>query len=102
MDRLQKELTPLGEIIGDLLTDGTLPFDPDDMEIWKVWDEVVGPTISESARPSRIRKGRLRVTVSDPIWLQELAFLEPTIREKLNKKLGRRAINRIEFKVGPR
>ncbi len=102
MNRRKKELTPLGDIIRNLLTDGTLPFDPNDVDIWKVWDGVVGQTISESARPSRIRKGCLKVTVSDPIWLQELTFLESTIREKLNKKLGRKAINRIEFKVGPR
>jgi len=96
----QKKLTPIGDIIANLLTDGTLPFNPDDVEIWKVWDEVVGQTISESARPSRIREGRLRVTVSDPIWLQELNFLESTIREKLNERLGRMAVDRIDFRVG--
>jgi len=94
------ELTPLGDIISGLLTDGTLPFHPDDVDIWRVWAEVVGDTISESARPARIRKGRLRVTVSDPIWLQELNFLESTIREKLNKRLGRTAVKTIDFRVG--
>ena len=102
MKKPQKELTPIGDIVANLLTDGTLPFNPNDVDIWKVWDEVVGQTISESARPSRIKKGCLRVTVSDPIWLQELKFLESTIREKLNKKLGRTAIERIDFRVGPR
>ena len=102
MDLLKKELTPLRDIISGLLTDGTLPFNPDDVDIWRVWDEVVGETISKSARPSRIKKRRLRVTVSDPIWLQELNFLESAIREKLNIKLGRMAIERIDFKVGRR
>jgi len=102
MDKVKRQLTPIGDIIANLLTDGTLPFDTDDMEIWKVWDEVAGKTISESARPSRIRKGCLRVTVSDPIWLQELNFLESTIRGKLNERLGRMAVDRIEFRVGRR
>ncbi|MBC8418347.1 MAG: DUF721 domain-containing protein [Desulfobacterales bacterium] len=102
MGRHQKEMTPIGDIIANLFTGGTLPFNPDDVDIWKVWDEVVGPTISDSARPSQIKKKRLMVTVSDPIWLQELKFLESTIREKLNRKLGREVVDKIEFRVGPR
>lgn len=98
----RRELTSLREILSGLLSDGTLPFNPDDVDIWRVWDEVVGETISKSARPSRIRKRCLRVTVSDPIWLQELHFLESTIREKLNQRLGRPAIDTIDFKVGRR
>jgi predicted nucleic acid-binding Zn ribbon protein len=102
MDPSKNELTSLRDIISGLLTDGTLSFNPDDVDIWKVWNEVVGETISESARPTRIRKGRLSVTVSDPIWLQELNFLETTIREKLNSKLGRMAVDKIDFRVGRR
>ena len=102
MRQTKSDLIPIGDIVANLLTDGTLPFNPDDVDIWRVWREVVGETISDSARPTRIRKGRLSVTVSDPIWLQELHFLESTIREKLNSRLGRMAVERIDFKVGRR
>ena len=95
-------MTSLKEIIATLLSDGSLPFDPADAIIWKVWDEVVGPAISKNARPSWIKNGRLRATVSDPIWLQELQFVEQTIREKLNSRLGRKAIDRIDFRIGPK
>ena len=98
----KNSLTALKDIIGNLLGDGTLPFNPDDANIWKVWDEIVGPAISKNARPSRIKNGMLRVTVSDPIWLQELKFLESDIREKLNSKLGRNAVEKIEFRIGPK
>jgi len=96
----QGPLTPIGEIISKLLRDGTLPFRLDDADIWKFWNDVVGPTISKNAQPSWIKKGRLRVTVMDPIWLQELQFLEATLREKLNRKLGREAVRRIDFRIG--
>ena len=102
MRQTKSDLIPIGDIVANLLTDGTLPFNPDDVDIWRVWGEVVGDTISESARPTRIRKGRLSVTVTDPIWLQELRFLESTIREKLNSRLGRTAVQKIDFKVGRR
>lgn len=94
-------MTPLKDIIADLLRDGTLPFNPDDANIWKVWDDVVGPAISRNTRPSWIKNFRLRVKVSDPIWLQELKFVEEDIRERLNKRLGRRAVEKIDFRVGP-
>jgi len=98
----KKSLTSLKDVIANLLSDGALPFNPDDARIWKVWDEVVGPAISKNARPLWIKDRMLKVTVSDPIWLQELKFVENDIKEKLNKKLGRKAVEKIEFRVGPK
>ena len=102
MGKAKNSLTSLKDVITSLLSDGTLPFNPDDARIWRVWDEVVGPAISRNARPSWIKNGKLKVRVSDPIWLQELEFVEESIREKLNTKLGRKAIDRIEFRIGPK
>ena len=96
-----ESMTSLKDIIENLFGDGGLPFDPDDANIWKVWEEVVGSAISESTQPSRIKSGRLRVTVSDPIWLQELEFMERDVRKKLNTRLGRKAVEKIEFRLGP-
>jgi hypothetical protein len=101
MEKDRNSLTSLKDIIGNLLGNGSLPFNPEDADIWNSWDEVVGSAVSKNARPSRIRNGMLRVTVSDPIWLQELKFMEGRIRERLNEKLGRNAVKRIEFRVGP-
>ncbi|MCP4667588.1 MAG: DUF721 domain-containing protein [Deltaproteobacteria bacterium] len=101
MGKKRGSLTPLGDIIANLLGDGGLPFNPEDANIWKVWDEVVGSIISRHASPSWIKEGKLRVKVSDPIWLQELTFMEKAIKDKLNKHLGRPAVERIEFRVGP-
>ena len=100
MKKKKDSLTPLKDIIASVLGDGTLPFDPADVDIWKVWDEVTGPAISNHTRPSWIKNRQLRVTVSDPIWLQELIFLEEDIRTKLNEKLCREAVKKIEFRMG--
>lgn len=97
-----KSLTPLRDVIANLLSNGALPFNPDDANIWKVWDEVVGSTISKNARPSWIKNRILRVTISDPIWLQEIKFIEESIKERLNAKLGRDAVKKIELRVGPK
>jgi len=98
--RPRSELIPIGDVIAALMTDGTLPYRPDDVEIWRVWKEVVGPTYAENAQPSKIRKKQLTVTVSDSVWLQELTFYKETILEKINGKLGRNAVNSIKITVG--
>lgn len=96
----KESMTPLKDILNGLMSGSHLPFNPGDAEIWDVWDEVVGPAIAEHAQPSNIRKKRLRVHVSEPIWLQELEFVAETIKEKLNRKLGRKAVDKILFRLG--
>lgn len=98
--KAKSDLIPVGDIISSLLTDGTLPYRPDDVEIWRVWKEVVGETYAENSQPSKIRKKQLTVTVSNSIWLQELTFFKETILENINKKLGRKAVNGINIRVG--
>ena len=67
MENDRDSLTPLKDIIASLLQDGTLPFKPEDAHIWEEWDRVVGPAISDNARPSLIKNGTLRVRVSNAI-----------------------------------
>lgn len=95
------QFTSIKDIISTLLKDPSLPFNPADARIWEVWDEAVGPGIAGHARPSWIRKGLLRVEVSDPIWLQELEFLSDDIRERLNERLGGKRIKKLEFRLSP-
>jgi predicted nucleic acid-binding Zn ribbon protein len=92
-------LTPLKDVIGSLFREGGLPFDLDDVRIWQVWEDAVGALIARHARPSWIKKRLLRVTVSDPVWLQELRFQEQEIREKLNQRLGKEVVAKIEFRM---
>jgi predicted nucleic acid-binding Zn ribbon protein len=95
-------LTPLKDILSALLADSKLPFNPHDATIWKIWDEVVGPAIARTAQPLWIKEKRLRVKVSDPIWLQELSYVEAGLRERLNTRLGRQAVEKIEFRLTAR
>ena len=99
MDEKKGTLTPLKDIISSILGGADLPFNPNDARIWKIWDEVVGTAIAGNAQPSWIKNGKLRVKVSSPIWLQELEFVEESIREKLNGQLGRKAVEKIEFRL---
>ncbi|OPX41726.1 MAG: hypothetical protein B1H13_00575 [Desulfobacteraceae bacterium 4484_190.3] len=100
MDERKTTLTSLKEILDKLFKEGGLPFDMDNARIWKVWEEVVGPPVARHAKPQWIKERLLRVGVSDPIWLHELRFQEQDIREKLNAALGKKAVEKIEFRLG--
>jgi len=99
MNERKPTLTPLKDILSALFNDSRLSFNPGDAKIWQVWDEVVGPPIARNAQPLWIRKRTLRVKVSDPIWLQELSLAGEMIRDKLNVTLGRKAVDKIEFRL---
>ena len=102
MSQEKGNLVPLKDVITSLLQDSRLPFNPADSQIWDVWQDVVGQAIARHAHPAWIKNAHLRVTVSDPIWIQELQFLGNDIKAKLNQKLGRDAVDTIEFKLGTR
>jgi len=99
MNPKNETLTPIKEILNRLFKDPNLPFCPEDALIFQVWEEVVGPAIAQNAKPLWIKNGRLRVKVYAPIWLQELGYLEKDIQARLNEKLGRPAIKKIEFRL---
>jgi len=51
------------------------------------WAEVVGDHIAAHAQPDQIRFRKLYLAVDSPAWMQELAFLKPTLLEKANAAL---------------
>ena len=71
-----------------------------EVEIWRLWPEVVGAAVASRARPLRIINGTLTVAVSSAAWMQELRFLTAMMKEKLNERLGAVLIREIVLKPG--
>jgi len=88
-DLLQKQLAGSG--LADRLRE---------VEIWRLWPEVVGPAVASRAQPLRIINGILTVTVSSPAWMQELRFLTSMMKEKLNDRIGAELIKEIVLRAG--
>ena len=63
----------------------------------EVWEEIVGEKIAAATKPTRVRDGILYVNCKDSLWAQELHFLRPTIVQKLNKRIGTKAIKEIRL-----
>lgn len=69
--------------------------------IWSLWENVIGKTIAENARPQALKGNILLVHVSSSVWIQQLRFLEKDIIRKINAASGKKPIKEIQFKIGP-
>jgi hypothetical protein len=67
---------------------------------WGVWAKAVGDTIAQQAQPAFVRGGILFVKCSSSAWIQQLQFMKGTIREELNRLLGKDVIKDIRFQIG--
>lgn len=70
-------------------------------QVWKVWREVVGEALARKARPNKIHNGKLFVTVSNSVLMQELQFVKWRLRDRFNQTLGEGTVKDIMFVIGP-
>jgi|TARA_Y100001970_G_scaffold241009_1_gene304224 predicted nucleic acid-binding Zn ribbon protein len=62
-----------------------------------LWGSVVGETVSSVTKAERVESGVLIVKVETAVWRQELHMQKEEIINKVNKKIGTRAIREIRF-----
>jgi len=68
--------------------------------VWEVWEAAVGEAVARKARPSKIQNGKLFVTVSNSVYLQELQFHKLRLKEAVNRQLGAAVVKDIFFFPG--
>jgi len=61
------------------------------------WPEVVGDTVASVSEATSVEKGVLIVKTGSPAWRQELHMQKKEIINKINKKIGSKAIKEIRF-----
>jgi hypothetical protein len=71
------------------------------LELWCVWPEVVGPSVSENCQPVALNNRTLLVHVSSSAWLHQLQFLKREILQGLNASAKAVELEDIVFKIGP-
>ena len=62
-----------------------------------LWDSIVGEAVSSVTKAERVESGTLIVKVETAVWRQELHMQKEEIINKVNKKIGTRAIREIRF-----
>jgi hypothetical protein len=96
-----KDFSHIGTLINNVLN--TCRNERPDSEmtrIWALWDETMGVTIAENARPAAFKGQLLVVQVASSPWMQQLQFLKKDIIQKLNSALGKELVQDIKFKIG--
>lgn len=91
---------PLGDVARQEFTALGLADRLREADIWRLWPEVVGPTVAARAVPLRIIRGTLTIGVSSGPWKQELGFLKGMMKDKLNARLGAEVVREIVLKSG--
>jgi predicted nucleic acid-binding Zn ribbon protein len=90
-----------GDLIGQVLTGFRVEQRRSEVEIVKVWNNLIDPTITAHAQPVGLNKGTLFVNVDNNVWLSEIVrYKRKEILERLQHSFGRELIARISFRIG--
>ncbi|UCF95302.1 MAG: DUF721 domain-containing protein [Desulfobacterales bacterium] len=92
--------THIGRIIEGLLQKYRRESDQDLLQIWHLWDEVVGAPIARNAKPAAYKGKLLLVHVTNSVWIHQLQFLKNDIVHQLNAAAGQTLVEEIKFKIG--
>jgi len=90
-----------GTLIPHLLKDLRIDTRQAEVEIVKVGNNLIDPTIVAHAQPVGLRKGTLFVTVDSSVWLAEIVrYRRKEILDRLQHSFGRDVIQKISYRIG--
>jgi predicted nucleic acid-binding Zn ribbon protein len=90
-----------GKVVSKVLADLKMDSRRADIEIVKVWNELIDPNIIAHAQPHNLHKGTLFVNVDNSAWLSEIVrYRRKEILDRLQHSFGKNLIQKISFRVG--
>ena len=91
----------LAAVLPKVLTDFKIEQRRADVEIVRVWNQLIDPAIVAHAQPVGLNKGTLFVNVDSSVWLSEIVrYRRKEILDRLQHSFGSEQIKRISFRVG--
>jgi len=96
----RKTFVSIGTVIEKVLQQHRPLNDQSLVQVWKIWEQAVGPAVAANARPVAFRGDLLLVHVTSSTWLHHLHFLEKEMIAKINTAMGDTRISNIKLKVG--
>ncbi len=61
------------------------------------WDASVGKEIAQHTAPFKVIDGVMLVKVDSDVWRSELPYFKNEIIQKINQRIGKKAITEIKF-----
>lgn len=98
---IARNAKPIADFIPHVLKGIGLERKQSELEILKVWNNLMDPTVAAHAKPVGIAKGTLFVSVDSSVWLDEIVrYRRREILQRLRHSFGPDIIQRISFRVG--
>lgn len=90
-----------GDVLSKVLSGLRMDQRRAELEIVRVWNQLLDPNIVAHAQPAGLRKGTLFVNVDSNVWLSEIVrYRRKEILERLQHSFGRELVKKISFRVG--
>ena len=90
-----------GKVVSKVLSDLKMDSRRADIEVVKVWNELIDPTVTAHAQPHNLHKGTLFVNVDSSAWLSEIVrYRRKEILDRLQHSFGKNLIQKISFRIG--
>lgn len=91
----------LADILPGVLKEIGLDRRQSDLEILKVWNNLMDPAVVAHARPVNLAKGTLFIAVDSSVWMDELVrYRRREILQRLQHSFGKDLIQRLSFRLG--
>jgi hypothetical protein len=98
---VQPSVSPVGHVVDKVLSGLKLDRRLSDLEIVKVWNNLMDPMVTKHAQPSGLAKGTLFIRVDNSAWLNEIVrYRRKEILDRLQGSFGKDRIQKISFRVG--
>ena len=91
----------IGSVVPGVLKGIGLERKQSELEILKVWNHLMDPTVVAHAKPVGLAKGTLFVNVDSNVWLDEIVrYRRREILQRLQHSFGLDLVQKISFRVG--
>ena len=67
-------------------------------KLFNHWQEIVGSEISKKAKPEKLTRGLLFVSVTTSTWANELSLMSGQLVDKINSYIGKEIVKEIRFR----
>jgi len=91
----------ISSVIDDVLKTYRREPDGELLQLWHVWDSIVGDVIAKNTKPGAFKGRILLVYVTSSTWVHQLQFLKAEMITELNEALGKSLRDDLKFKIGP-
>jgi hypothetical protein len=89
------------KIVSKVLADLKMDSRRAEIELVKVWNSLLDPTLTAHAQPHNLHKGTLFVNVDSSAWLSEIVrYRRKEILDRLQHSFGKNLIQKISFRIG--